>query len=105
PAAQAVAARLEAQAEAATGEAATILITTAAMAADPALAAQAQQLVTARNLPAARAVYQAAEGFADALAAAGGYMAERVRDVRDVRDRLAALAKEPSARTVEALLD
>ena len=90
PAARAVAARLEALAEAATGEAATILVTTAAMAADPALAAQAQQLVTARNLPAARAVYQAAEGFADALAAAGGYMAERVRDVRDVRDRIVA---------------
>ncbi|MBB4687280.1 phosphoenolpyruvate--protein phosphotransferase [Amycolatopsis jiangsuensis] len=90
PAARAVAARLEAQAEAATGEAATILVTTAAMAADPALATQAHQLVTARNIPAARAVYQAAEGFAEALAAAGGYMAERVRDVRDVRDRLVA---------------
>ncbi|HEY2062958.1 MAG TPA: phosphoenolpyruvate--protein phosphotransferase [Amycolatopsis sp.] len=90
PAAAAVAARLEAQAETAEGEAATILITTAAMAADPALATQAQQLVTAQNLPAARAVYQAAEGFAEALAAAGGYMAERVRDVRDVRDRLVA---------------
>ncbi|QRP46099.1 phosphoenolpyruvate--protein phosphotransferase [Amycolatopsis sp. FDAARGOS 1241] len=90
PAARAVAERLEALAEAATGEAATILITTAAMAADPALATQAHQLVTAQNLPAARAVYQAAEGFAEALAAAGGYMAERVRDVRDVRDRLVA---------------
>ncbi|WIX80762.1 phosphoenolpyruvate--protein phosphotransferase [Amycolatopsis carbonis] len=90
PAAQAVAARLEAQAGSATGEASTILIATAAMAADPALATQARQLVTAQNLPAARAVYQAAEGFAEALAAAGGYMAERVRDVRDVRDRLVA---------------
>ncbi|MEV0067292.1 phosphoenolpyruvate--protein phosphotransferase [Amycolatopsis sp. NPDC050768] len=90
PAAQAVAARLEAQAETATGEAATILITTAAMAGDPALAAQAKKLVTEQNLPAARAVHQAAEGFAEALAAAGGYMAERVRDVRDVRDRLVA---------------
>src|SRR5207302_8039192 len=28
--------------------------------------------------------------FAEARAAAGGYMAERVRDVRDVRDRLVA---------------
>ncbi|MEV6895745.1 phosphoenolpyruvate--protein phosphotransferase [Amycolatopsis sp. NPDC051372] len=90
PAAEVVAKRLEAQAEVATGEAATILITTAAMAGDPALAAQAKKLVTEQNLPAARAVYQAAEGFAEALAAAGGYMAERVRDVRDVRDRLVA---------------
>lgn len=90
PAAQIVAARLEKLAETATGEAATILITTAAMAADPALVAQAEQLVKAQNLPAPRAVHQAAEGFAEALAAAGGYMAERARDVRDVRDRLVA---------------
>ncbi|GAA4550658.1 phosphoenolpyruvate--protein phosphotransferase [Amycolatopsis samaneae] len=90
PAAQAVAARLEKQAESASGEAETILITTAAMAADPALATQAEQLVKTQNLPASRAVYQAAEKFAEALAAAGGYMAERVRDIRDVRDRLVA---------------
>lgn len=90
PAARIVAARLEKLAETATGEAATILITTAAMAADPALVAQAEQLVKTQNLPATRAVHQAAEGFAEALAAAGGYMAERARDVRDVRDRLIA---------------
>ncbi|MGW4482575.1 phosphoenolpyruvate--protein phosphotransferase [Amycolatopsis sp. NPDC004368] len=97
PAAEVVAQRLEAQAEAATGEAATILITTAAMAADPALAGQARKLVEERQLPAARAVYEAAEGFAEALSAAGGYMAERVRDVRDVRDRLVAelLGQQP----------
>ncbi|WP_409489569.1 phosphoenolpyruvate--protein phosphotransferase [Amycolatopsis sp. cmx-11-12] len=90
PAAQIVAARLEKLAETATGEAATILITTAAMAADPALVSSAEQLVKNQNLPAPRAVYQAAGKFADALAAAGGYMAERARDVLDVRDRLVA---------------
>ncbi|WP_037308563.1 phosphoenolpyruvate--protein phosphotransferase [Amycolatopsis orientalis] len=90
PAAQIVAARLEKLAETATGEAATILITTAAMAADPALVSSAEALVKTQNLPAPRAVHQAAEKFADALAAAGGYMAERARDVRDVRDRLVA---------------
>ncbi|WP_410661315.1 phosphoenolpyruvate--protein phosphotransferase [Amycolatopsis sp. lyj-112] len=90
PAAQIVAARLEKLAEIATGEAATILITTAAMAADPALVSSAEQLVKTQNLPAPRAVYQAAEKFAEALIAAGGYMAERARDVRDVRDRLVA---------------
>ncbi|GAB3704049.1 phosphoenolpyruvate--protein phosphotransferase [Amycolatopsis oliviviridis] len=90
PAAQIVAARLEKLAETATGEAATILITTAAMAADPALVSSAEQLVKDQNLPAPRAVYQAAGKFADALAAAGGYMAERARDVLDVRDRLVA---------------
>ncbi|MFC3450317.1 phosphoenolpyruvate--protein phosphotransferase [Amycolatopsis speibonae] len=90
PAAQIVAARLEKLAETATGEAATILITTAAMAADPALVSSAEQLVKNQNLPAPRAVHQAAGKFADALAAAGGYMAERARDVLDVRDRLVA---------------
>ncbi|KZB84931.1 phosphoenolpyruvate--protein phosphotransferase [Amycolatopsis regifaucium] len=90
PAAQLVAARLEKLAETATGEAATILITTAAMAADPALVSSAEGLVKTRNLPAPRAVHEAAEKFAEALAAAGGYMAERARDVRDVRDRLVA---------------
>ncbi|MGW4126733.1 phosphoenolpyruvate--protein phosphotransferase [Amycolatopsis japonica] len=90
PAAQIVAGRLEKLAETASGEAATILITTAAMAADPALVSSAEQLVKEQNLPAPRAVHQAAGKFADALAAAGGYMAERARDVLDVRDRLIA---------------
>ncbi|MGW9477110.1 phosphoenolpyruvate--protein phosphotransferase [Saccharomonospora azurea] len=90
PAAQAVAARLEATAERTSGDAAAILTTTAAMAADPALVSQAEQLVTAQRIPAARAVYEAANNFATALASAGGYMAERVRDMHDVRDRIIA---------------
>lgn len=90
PAAQAVAARLEATAAAASGDAATILMTTAAMASDPALVSQAEQLVTAQRIPAARAVYEAANNFAQALSSAGGYMAERVRDIQDVRDRIIA---------------
>ncbi|WP_024877031.1 phosphoenolpyruvate--protein phosphotransferase [Saccharomonospora piscinae] len=97
PAAQTVAARLEATAASAGGDAATILTTTAAMAADPALVSQAEQLVTAQRIPAARAVYEAANNFAHALSSAGGYMAERVRDVQDVRDRIIAelLGVEP----------
>src|SRR5882757_3590506 len=63
PASQVVAGRLEALAETATGEAATILITTAAMAGDPALVSQAEQFVLNDKLPATRAVFQAAEGF------------------------------------------
>ncbi|CAM3600553.1 phosphoenolpyruvate--protein phosphotransferase [Kibdelosporangium persicum] len=90
PATQRVAADLTARAEAATGEAKQLLETTAMMAADPALVTQAEQLVTTKQLPAARAVYEAAAGFADALRAAGGYMAERVRDIEDVRDRVVA---------------
>ncbi|MCP2254819.1 phosphotransferase system, enzyme I, PtsI [Prauserella aidingensis] len=90
PAAEKVAARLETMAAAATGDAAAILTTTAAMAADPSLVSQAEQLVTAQRIPAARAVYEAAGHFAQALSNAGGYMAERVRDVHDVRDRIIA---------------
>ncbi|GAB2979422.1 phosphoenolpyruvate--protein phosphotransferase [Amycolatopsis acidiphila] len=97
PAAQAVAARLEALSETASGEAATILLTTAAMAGDPALVSEAERLVVAEGLPAPRAVYESANGFAKTLAAAGGYLAERVRDVEDVRDRVVAelLGVEP----------
>ncbi|GAA2666016.1 MULTISPECIES: phosphoenolpyruvate--protein phosphotransferase [Actinosynnema] len=90
PAAEAVAARLTAKAAVLEGDAKAVLETTAAMAADPALLGQAEELVTAESLPAARAVHQAAAGFISALEAAGGYMAERARDVRDVRDRLVA---------------
>ncbi|QFZ23898.1 phosphoenolpyruvate--protein phosphotransferase [Saccharothrix syringae] len=90
PAAEIVVRRLEERAATATGDAKAVLETTAAMAADPALLSQAETLVTTESLPAARAVHQAAAGFISALEAAGGYMAERARDVRDVRDRLVA---------------
>ncbi|GAA2807005.1 putative PEP-binding protein [Saccharopolyspora taberi] len=90
PASDAVARRLSDRARAVTGDARSILETTAAMAADSSLLANAEKLVTAHRLPAARAVFEAAEEFTGLLAAAGGYMAERVQDVRDVRDRLIA---------------
>ncbi|HEX3592559.1 MAG TPA: phosphoenolpyruvate--protein phosphotransferase [Pseudonocardiaceae bacterium] len=90
PAAAAVAARLEQAAAGAAGDARAVLETTAMMAADPTLVSQAEQLVTDRGLPAARAVFESANTFAEALAAAGGYMAERVRDIQDVAQRLIA---------------
>ncbi|TDC88380.1 phosphoenolpyruvate--protein phosphotransferase [Saccharopolyspora aridisoli] len=90
PAAEAVAEGLFQRAARAGGDAKAVLETTAAMAMDPALTTQAEQLVATRSLPAARAVYEAANGFADALRVAGGYMAERARDVHDVRDRIIA---------------
>jgi phosphotransferase system enzyme I (PtsI) len=90
PAAKQVAQRLEEAAAIVTGEARAVLETTAAMAADPALVSQAEQLVTGRGLPATRAVFEAAGTFAAALAAAGGYLAERVRDIEDVANRLIA---------------
>ncbi|WP_338601919.1 phosphoenolpyruvate--protein phosphotransferase [Saccharopolyspora sp. SCSIO 74807] len=90
PAAEAVADRLSERAGAVGGEAKALLETTAAMALDPALLSQAEQLVTGNSLPAARAVHEAANGFAEALRSAGGYLAERVRDIHDVRDRIIA---------------
>ena len=90
PAADVVGDRLFQRASRVEGDAKAILETTAAMAMDPALTGQAEQLVTSRSMPATRAVHEAANGFADALRAAGGYMAERARDVQDVRDRIIA---------------
>ncbi|CAM01576.1 phosphoenolpyruvate--protein phosphotransferase [Saccharopolyspora erythraea NRRL 2338] len=90
PAAAAVARRLAERAESVKGEARAILETTSAMAGDPTLLANAEKLVRERGLPAPRAVFEAAEEFAALLASAGGYLAERVRDVRDVADRLIA---------------
>lgn len=72
------------------GDAKAVLETTAAMAIDPALLAKAEEFVRTRALPAPRAVFEAASGFADTLRQAGGYLAERIRDVYDIRDRIVA---------------
>lgn len=78
------------RAERADGEASALLEATALMATDPTLLASAREKVLEGGLSAARAVWEAADEIADTLAAAGGYLAERVRDVRDVRDRIVA---------------
>ena len=85
-----VADTLNASAAAAHGEAAEILATTAQMAADPTLVTAAQGKVRDERKTPALAVWEAANGVADQLSALGGYMAERARDVRDVRDRIVA---------------
>ncbi len=86
---------LDARASAASGAAADVLHATALMARDPGLAAAVKALLEAGR-PTAHALDAAVEGFCDALAAAGGYLAERVADLRDVRDRaLALLLGEP----------
>ncbi|MFB9615034.1 phosphoenolpyruvate--protein phosphotransferase [Kutzneria kofuensis] len=90
PAAAKVAARLSDRARSVSGDARSVLATTAAMAEDPALVQAAERLVTERGLPAPRAVWEAAGQFIAALRGAGGYLAERVRDVADVRDRIIA---------------
>ncbi|MFI6098367.1 phosphoenolpyruvate--protein phosphotransferase [Lentzea sp. NPDC051213] len=90
PATEVVAQRLMDRAKTVEGEARAVLETTAAMAGDPSLIKSAEKLVIDESLPAARAVHQAAQKFVNALQAAGGYMAERARDVQDVRDRVVA---------------
>ncbi|KOV88875.1 phosphoenolpyruvate--protein phosphotransferase [Nocardia sp. NRRL S-836] len=90
PATEVVAQRLMERAKTVEGDARAVLETTAAMAGDPALIKSAEKLVVEESLPAARAVHQAAQKFVTALQAAGGYMAERARDVQDVRDRVVA---------------
>ncbi|WP_103339179.1 phosphoenolpyruvate--protein phosphotransferase [Amycolatopsis sp. CA-126428] len=89
-AAASVAAALSDRARSVSGDARSVLETTAAMASDPTLTASAEKLVHARSLPAPRAVWEAAGEFMTALRAAGGYLAERARDVADVRDRIVA---------------
>ncbi|WP_127571195.1 phosphoenolpyruvate--protein phosphotransferase [Georgenia faecalis] len=85
-----VAAGLTASAEKAQGESREVLETTAQMAADPTLVQVAQSHVRGQRLSPARAVWEAAGSVADQLSALGGYMAERARDVYDVRDRIVA---------------
>lgn len=86
----AVQADLAAAAAGATGTAAEVLTVAAAMAADPALAADAARRVRTAGSTPERAVWEAAGVVIDQLAALGGYMAERTADVADIRDRVVA---------------
>ncbi len=94
-AAAAVADRLRERAGHATGVASEVLATTAALAQDRAWLVDAEKRITAGS-SAEQAVSAAIAKIADALAKAGDLMAERVTDLRDVRDRvLAQLAGLP----------
>jgi phosphotransferase system enzyme I (PtsI) len=88
-AAELVAARLATRASAATGVSAEVLSTTAGMARDRALWGAAEQRIDL-GVPAGPATVQAAQQFVDMFTGLGGLMAERVPDVRDVRDRIVA---------------
>jgi phosphoenolpyruvate-protein phosphotransferase len=93
-----VAADLEERGARAGGVAHEILSAQAMMARDPDLAASVRELIDG-GLSAARAVYDSFAVFREALARAGGYLAERAADLDDVRDRaillLDALGPEP----------
>jgi phosphotransferase system enzyme I (PtsI) len=84
-----VAAALTDQARTAPAAAAAILEATAAMAADRGLGkAVDKELATGSGLT--RAVTDAVEAYSVRLRSLGGYLAERVTDLHDVRDRLIA---------------
>ena len=88
-AADVVAGRLAQRAAAATGVSAEVLSTTAGLARDRGLLSAVEQRIDS-GAPAAVATVQAAQQFMDMFTALGGLMAERVTDVRDVRDRIVA---------------
>lgn len=81
---------LEDAASRASGQSKEVLEATAMMASDPSLAKAAAKLVQDKGLTPERAIWEAAQAVSDQLAAMGGYMAERVRDIADVRNRLIA---------------
>jgi len=91
-AAKAVQAELRARAATASGEGKEVLEATALMAADPMLVKSAIKLLSpeapggART--AERAIWEAGGTVAETLKGLGGYMAERVADVLDVRARI-----------------
>lgn len=89
-AAETVAQRLGERAAAATGVSAEVLSTTAGIARDRALSTTAEQRIDA-GAPAEVATVEAAQQFVDMFTTLGGLMAERVPDVRDVRDRIVAV--------------
>ena len=60
------------------------------MATDRALIKSAIKLVETQEMAPERAIWEAATSFADQMAALGGYMAERVTDIHDVRARIVA---------------
>ena len=86
----AVASDLAARAGAASGAAKDVLSATAAIARDPALVDSVRTRLEGGAGP-GRALDEAFGGFASLLAAAGGYLAERVSDLYDVRDRALAV--------------
>ena len=88
-AATAVAERLKEKAAAATGAAAEVLTATAQLATDRAWLGAAEAGIKAGK-PAVRATHDAAAQFIEMFTKMGGLMAERVTDLKDIRDRVIA---------------
>jgi len=88
-AAAAVATRLRDRAAHASGVAAEVLTATATLALDRAWLGAAEKRIK-EGAPAVRAVVGAVDQFVDMFTKLGGLMAERVTDLRDIRDRVIA---------------
>lgn len=88
-AAAAVAARLRDRAAHATGVASEVLAATATLAQDRAWLGAAEKRIK-EGMPAVAAVVAAVDQFVDLFTQLGGLMAERVTDLRDIRDRVIA---------------
>ncbi|MCC9181593.1 phosphoenolpyruvate--protein phosphotransferase [Mycolicibacterium mageritense] len=88
-AAATVATRLRERAAHATGAASEVLAATAGLAQDRAWLGAAEKRINA-GAPAVRAVCEAVDQFVDLFTQLGGLMAERVTDLRDIRDRVVA---------------
>ncbi len=88
-AAATVAGRLRERAAHATGAASEVLAATATLAQDRGWLGAAEKRITA-GAPAVRAVDGAIDQFVDMFTKLGGLMAERVTDLRDIRDRVIA---------------
>ena len=78
---------LEARAARTTGELQEILLAMVEIATDPAIAEEASGFI-ASGRTASYAMVKATEVFQDLLTASGGYLAERVSDVANIRDRV-----------------
>ncbi|GGH61647.1 phosphoenolpyruvate--protein phosphotransferase [Rothia aerolata] len=89
-AAEAVKADLLSRAENAGRDGKAVLKSTSQMATDRALLKGAKKLVEKQGLAPERAIWEAASDFAKQMEALGGYMAERVTDIHDVRARIVA---------------
>lgn len=88
-AAAAVAGRLKDRAAHATGAASEVLAATAMLAQDRAWLGAAEKRIN-QGEPAVRATVEAVAQFTDLFTQMGGLMAERVTDLRDIRDRVVA---------------
>lgn len=89
-AAEAVKADLLERAENAGRDGKAVLKSTSQMATDRALLKGAKKLVEKQNMAPERAIWEAASDFATQMESLGGYMAERVTDIQDVRARIVA---------------